>query len=314
MFSCLCEMSREQVVKELHRPARKNFKRRRFIQYGLDDTFATDVAQLDQYAGENNGFKYILVVIDCFSKYLWTRAIKSKSAPDVANAMAEILKTSGRIPKKIISDNGKEYYNAQFASLMKKYGIHHYSSFSPLKASIAERVIRTIKEKLFKQFTLNGNHKWLDVLRPITDAYNDSKHRTIHMKPSNVNKKNEKAILDSVYSHIKVAGKQKFKVGDIVHISKYKHVFQKGYTPNWTTELFKIAKVHITNPTTYLLEDLQGQPISGGFYEEELQKTKQPDVFLVEQVLLKKGNKMLVKWLGFDKSHYSWIDMNKDAI
>ena len=306
--------AREQVVKELHRPARRKFNRRRFIQYGLDDTFATDLAQLDQYSKENRGFKYILVVIDCFSKYLWTRAVKSKSAQDVAKIMEDILKSSERIPKKLVSDNGKEYYNTQFTNLMKKYGIHHYSTFSPLKASIAERVIRTIKEKLFRQFTLNGNHKWLDLLKPITDAYNNRKHGTIHMKPKQVNKNNEKMLLETVYSHIKVAGKQKFKVGDVVRISKYKHVFQKGYTPNWTTELFKIAKIHITNPTTYLLEDLQGHPVSGGFYEDELQETKQPDVFLVEQVLRKKGNKMYVKWLGFDKSHNSWIDKTKDVV
>ncbi|XP_030745082.1 uncharacterized protein LOC115874127 [Sitophilus oryzae] len=122
--------SREQVVRELHKPARIKFKRRRFIQYGLDDTFATDLAQLDQYSRENKGYKYILVVIDCFSKYLWTKPVKSKSAPDITKAMEIILKSSNRIPKKLVSDNGKEYYNSQFQNLMKKYKIQHYSTFS----------------------------------------------------------------------------------------------------------------------------------------------------------------------------------------
>ena len=305
---------REQVVRELHKPARIKFKRRRFIQYGLDDTFATDLAQLDQYSRENKGYKYILVVIDCFSKYLWTKPVKSKSAPDITKAMEIILKSSNRIPKKLVSDNGKEYYNSQFQNLMKKYKIQHYSTFSPLKASIAERVIRTIKEKLFRSFTLNGNHKWLELLNKVTEDYNDTKHRTIGMKPKNVDSNSEKKLLDGVYSHIKVAGKSKFKVGDTVRISKQKHLFKKGYTPNWTTELFKVSKVKITNPVTYLLEDYQGNPISGGFYEEELQKTKQPEIYLVEQVLKKKGNKILVKWLGFDKSHNSWIDKSKDIV
>lgn len=305
---------REQVVRELHKPARIKFKRRRFIQYGLDDTFATDLAQLDQYSRENKGYKYILVVIDCFSKYLWTKPVKSKSAPDITKAMEIILKSSNRIPKKLVSDNGKEYYNSQFQNLMKKYKIQHYSTFSPLKASIAERVIRTIKEKLFRSFTLNGNHKWLELLDKVTEDYNDTKHRTIGMKPKNVDSNSEKKLLDGVYSHIKVAGKSKFKVGDTVRISKQKHLFEKGYTPNWTTELFKVSKVKITNPVTYLLEDYQGNPISGGFYEEELQKTKQPEIYLVEQVLKKKGNKILVKWLGFDKSHNSWIDKSKDIV
>ena len=152
--------ARDQVVKELPRTAHHKFKRRRFIQYGLDDTFATDLAQLDQYANENKGFKYILVVIDCFSKYLWTQPIKSKSAKDVTTAMEGILKQSKRIPKKLVSDHGREYYNANFGNLMKKHGIHHYSTFSNLKASIAERVIRTLRKSysrcLPKMATTNG--------------------------------------------------------------------------------------------------------------------------------------------------------------
>lgn len=305
-------ISREQVVKELHKPARKRFRRRRFIQYGLDDTFATDLAQLDQYFRENRGYKYILVVIDCFSKYLWTKPIKTKSAQDVTKAMESILKTSGRIPKKIVSDNGKEYYNAQFQRVMKKYSIHHYSTFSSLKASIAERVIRTLKEKLFRLFTLNGNHKWIDLLKDITNSYNNTKHSTIKMKPVNVSKKNEKSLLNMVYGNIKIAEKAQFKVGDIVRISKYKHLFEKGYTPSWTAELFKVIKVNITSPTTYLLEDMQGHSIKGGFYEKELQKTKQPDVYLIEQILRKKKNKLYVKWVGFNNSHNSWIDEVND--
>ena len=100
----------EQVVKELHRPARLRFNRRRFIQYGLDDTFASDLAQLDQYARENRGFKYILVVIDCFSKFLWTKPLKSKTGVEITKAMIAIFKQSKRIPKNIVTDNGKEYY------------------------------------------------------------------------------------------------------------------------------------------------------------------------------------------------------------
>ena len=306
--------AREQVVKELHSPARTKFKRRRFIQRGLDDTFASDLAQLDQYARYNKGNKYILVVIDCFSKFLWTRPLKSKSAQEVTKAMEDILKKSKRVPKNLVTDNGKEYYNSNFQNLMKKHKINHYSTFSILKASIAERVIRTIKEKLFRLFTLNGNHKWIDLLEQVTKTYNNSKHCTIGMKPKDVNKNNEEKLLKSVYSHLKIVGKQKFKVGDIVRISKYKHVFEKGYVPNWTTELFKVSKVQITNPTTYLLEDLRSQPISGGFYESELQKTKQPDVFLIEKILRKKGRKMFVKLLGLDDSHNSWVDIAKDVV
>lgn len=85
-------------------------------------------------------------------------------------------------------------------------------------------------------------------------------------------------------------------------------MFDKGYTPNWSTELFKIVKIQLTNPATYLLEDMSGGPIRGSFYEHELQKAKHQDAYLVQKVLRRKRNKVYVKWLGFDKSHNSWIE------
>ncbi|CAK1578742.1 unnamed protein product [Parnassius mnemosyne] len=98
-------------------------------------------------------------------------------------------------------------------------------------------------------------------------------------------------------------------VGDYVRISKYKGTFENGYTPNWSTEIFIIRKLQNTIPTTYLIEDtIRGQPILGGFYAQELQKTKNPNIYLVEKVLRRKGNKVLVKWLGLSSSENSWID------
>lgn len=302
--------AKELVVNELHKPARKTFTRRRTIIKGFDDLWQADLAEVTNYAKENNGYKYILVVIDCFSKFVWCRPIKNKSANDVEKAMDYILKISKRIPKNLQTDQGTEFYNTQFQSLMKKYYINHYSTFSVKKAAIVERVIRTLKEKLYRLFSLNGNYKWLSILEDVTDKYNNTKHSSINMRPKDVSKNNELEILQKSFNHIKIALKPKFQVGDFVRISKSKHVFAKGYTPNWTTELFKIKKIKITNPTTYLLEDYHGRPISGGFYEKELQKTLQSDIYLVEKIIRKKGQKLFVKWLGFDNTHNSWINKN----
>ena len=129
------------------------------------------------------------------------------------------------------------------------------------------------------------------------------------MRPSDVGPGVEKRLLRSVYRETKKVGRSRFKVGDPVRISKYKHLFEKSYTPNWTTEVFTIDRKRATNPRTYLLRDTTGQQVKGGFYGEELQKNKYPGVFLVEQVLRRKGNQEFVKWLGFDKSHNSWIDV-----
>lgn len=300
--------AKEQVVNELHKPARKNFKRRRIIIKGLDDLWQADLAEMGNYAKENRNFKYILVVIDCFSKFVWAKPLKNKTGPEVTNAMDGIFKASKRTCANLNTDQGSEFYNVHFKNLMRQHNINHYSTYTVKKAAIVERVIRTIKERLYKYFSLNGSYRWLDILASIVQEYNNRRHRTTDMKPCDINKNNEQQILNSTYSHIKFATPRRYKLGDIVRVSKNKHVFSKGYTPNWTTELFKIVKVRITNPTTYLLEDMQGVPISGCFYEDELQKTKNSNVYLVEKVLRKRGNKVYVKWLGFDKSHNSWIN------
>lgn len=130
------------------------------------------------------------------------------------------------------------------------------------------------------------------------------------MAPIEVNKKNETMLLNTVYNHIKIFPPSKYRVGDYVRISKYKNVFEKGYTPNYTTEIFRIKSIQVTNPVTYLLEDYAGNPIKGGFYKEELKRTRYPNTYLVEKVLKTKGDKAYVKWLGFSNNHNSWINKN----
>ncbi|XP_077256598.1 uncharacterized protein LOC143894301 [Temnothorax americanus] len=112
----------------------------------------------------------------------------------------------------------------------------------------------------------------------------------------------------STYSVLKASVVERFNL----RVSKYKTIFEKGYTPNWTTEVFKIVKVQRTNPVTYLLEDYRGKSVSGGFYEHELHRATYPDVYLVEKVLRRRGDEVYVKWLGFDRSHNSWI--SKDNV
>ena len=150
-----------------------------------------------------------------------------------------------------------------------------YSIFSHLKASVCERFNRTLKNKMWMQFSLQGNSKWLDILKDLISSYNDTKHRTIGMKPKTVTEHNEKKLLFSVYKNYNVkqaVKKPKFKVGDKVRISKFKHVFEKGYTPNWTTEIFTVNRIMNTEPVTYILKDYQDKAIAGSFYEYELAK------------------------------------------
>lgn len=294
-----------RVVDELHKPARRNFTRRKTIIKGYGDLWQIDLAEMQPYARENRGYRYIFVVIDCYSKYMWTRPLKNKTAREILKAMKEILKDADYAPKHIQSDQGTEFYNKHFTKLMEKYSINHYSTYSTKKAAIVERVIRTLKNRLYKKCSIRGKYKWLDILPEITNLYNNTKHRTIGMKPIDVTRQTQ----ISAYTQPEVIPlKFKFHVGDIVRISRHKGIFDKGYTINWSTELFKIVKVNLTNPTTYLLEDMNKQPIKGCFYGVELQKTKNPDVYLIEKILRRRKNKIYVKWLGLSSESNSWID------
>jgi hypothetical protein len=296
------------IVKELHKPARKKFKRRRIIIKGLNETLQADLVEMIPYAKENQQFKYILVVIDCFSKYVWMAPLKTKNSIDVSTAMENILLKVKPPPKNLQTDNGKEFFNTKFQSLMKKRKINHYSTFSSIKASIVERVNRTLKQLMWVQFSFQGNYKWVNILDKIANEYNNKYHSTIKTTPANVKKSNERSILKSIYTHIKLANvHNKFSVGDHVRISKHRQIFDKSYTDNWSNEIFIVKKVKLTNPTTYLLKDVQGEDILGGFYEEELQKVKHSDIYLVEKVLRKKGKKNVCQMVR-TKQHTQQLD------
>ena len=147
----------EQIVNEIHKPARRNFKRRHVILKGISDLFQADLVDVKAYSRENKGFKYILTIINVFSKFAWAIALKSKSGKDVAEAFASILKNHNP-PDNLQVDQGTEFYNSNFKSLMKKYKINMYSTHSVLKASVIERFNRTLKGKMWKMFSLRGNY------------------------------------------------------------------------------------------------------------------------------------------------------------
>lgn len=300
------------VVNELHHAARKNFKRRRTQMRGINDTIQADLIEMIPYAGENGGAKYILTAINIFSKKAYARPLKNKSAHDVSHALEDILDSLNYTISHIHTDQGKEFYNSTVRAMLKRRNIQLFSTFTHMKAAIVERFIRTIKNRLWKQFSLRSSFKWTNILPKLINEYNNTNHRTIKMSPNDVNKHNEQTLLDTVYRYtVNIDSKQKpkFKVDDAVRLSKYKHVFEKGYTPNWTAEVFKIKRIQTgTHPTTYILEDYAGEEVIGAVYEEEILPVKYPDIYLVEKILKRKDGKSYVKWLGFGNEFNQWID------
>lgn len=302
-------MTKEGLVEEIHKPVRKNFPRRRVVLKGLADLWQADLIEMIPYSSVNNGYKYILTVINAFSKYVYLEPLRNKTGKDVTIAMQKILSTASVKPRNLQTDNGSEFYNRQFQELMQKYKIRLYSVYTTKKACIVERVIRTLKSKLWKIFSLQGNYKWSDKLEVVSKDYNSTVHSSIGIEPVKVKSQNEAVILHRLQGHVPpILSKPKFKKGDPVRISKVKSMFEKGFTPNWSAEVFNIQKVQRTKPLTYLLQDFEGNPIKGCFYPEELQKTQWKDEYLVEKVLRRKQGKAYVKWWGFDNSHNSWIN------
>jgi len=151
--------------------------------------------------------------------------------------------------------------------------------------------------KQWKQFTYNGNYKWIDLLPRLVSEYNAQKHRTSVCNLSMLRDRDK--FLTTVYNCVKLAASTRFKVGDLIRVSKFKTIFKKGYMSNWTTEVSRITNVQKTNLVTYLLEDYKKKLVTGGFYKYELHRVANLDVFCWKSVKQKEGwnlHKMVRIW------------------
>lgn len=308
---------KNKIINELHKAARINFPRRNTIVKGINDLYQADLIEMQPYKRINKGYRYILVVINCFTKVADASPLKDKTGKSVAAAMESLIKRGKHIIKLLQTDDGKEYFNKIFSDLMEKYKINHFSTKSEKKASIIERFNRTLKKEMYKTFSNRGSYVWYDILPKLIRNYNNTFHRTIGMKPIEVNKNNEKIVFKRILKNTTPKKEKKnpktFNIGDNVRISKYKGVFSKKYLPNWTNEVFTIHRVQPTIPETYILKDKKGEILHGGFYGHELLKSLIGDVYLVEKILKRKKDKVLVRWLGFNKNEDSWIN-KKDLL
>ena len=256
----------------------------------------------------NRGIKYLLAVIDVFSKYGWLVPLKDKTGKSVASALKIIFKE--RQPENMWVDKGKEFYNENVKSLVELY-----STENEEKSSVVERWIRTMKERMWKYFTDNNTNHYVDILPDLVKGYNNTRHSSIKMTPVEASqKKNELVVWRTLYpDHLDIRDiKPEFSVGDKVRINKKKKTFEKGYTTRWTEEIFTIVEVKRTSPITYKIADLNGEEIKGSFYEPELQKTSQ-QLFRIEKVIKRGKKKSLVKWKGYSDDFNSWVD-NKDIV
>lgn len=302
-----------QPTYTLHRQARKHYPTRKYIVHDIDEQWQADLADVTLIARENNGYRFILTAIDIFSRFAWARPLKSKSGKEVAEAFKDIFQ-EGRIPKRIQTDQGKEFENRFVQTLFAAHNIELFSIKSPYKAAIVERFNRTLKHKLWRYFTMSTKQNWTRVLQDVVYSYNHSVHRTLGCKPVDVTSAKVSEIRENVFNRgPESQAKSDINVGDKVRISKVKHIFAKGYLPNWTEEIFTVESINRkTSPITYKLKDYLGEVIEGSFYRQEIEPvTHDEDEYVVEKVLRtqKRHNEQwcLVKWLGYPSSMNSWV-------
>ena len=297
------------LSEELHKSKRKNYTRRKIIVNHIDEIFAADLVEMQKFAKLNKGYRYLLTCIDIFSKFSWVIPLKDKKGITIKNALEKIF--NKRKPKFLWTDKGTEFYNKQVQDLLNENNIKLYSTNnSEIKSAVVERFNRTFKNMMYKKFTENNNTIFYNILDELVNNYNNKYHSTIKMSPIEGSKKINEKKIKNIYNFEKTKKLGKFKIGDRVRISLEKNIFEKGYETNWTQEIFVIYDIKYSNVPYYYLKDLNNEKLQGTFYEQELQKTKQDDLYTIEKILKTNEDRILVKWRGYDNSFNSWINKN----
>ena len=255
------------LADERHKSIIRKFNKRKVYSQFKDNIWRVDLADMQSLSRKNKGIKYLLCAIDLYSKYAFLISLKDKKGISIVNAFNKIIKQSNSKPNKTWVDHGGEFYNV-FEKWLSDNDINMYSTYNEGKSVVAERFIRTLKNKLYKHMTATSKNVYYDVLDDVANKYNNTKHSTIKMKPIDV-KNNKRVYIDEHNEK-----DSKFKVGDRIRISRYKNIFAKGYAPNWSSEIFIVNKINDTVPYTYNLKDLNDEEIIGSYYDKELQKTK----------------------------------------
>ena len=301
---------------------------------GVGVQWQADLADLSRATGEASAgtrgklapWRYLLVAIDVFSRKMYAKPLKSKEKGEVKDAFELILhqaKNNGMMPHKIQTDKGGEFINGVLRALGEKEGFRMFTSEDDdTKASLAERAIRNVQEKIYKWIAVKKEQEpdkvaaWWERVDEFVSSYNTSPHNSLppNLTPSTVNVKNEWQVIDwrrrkgendemtmGTYEGVK------FRVGDYVRIVKGRKSFRRGYTPRWKEEVFRIWRIDegekgfAPAQPTYHLRDLQGEEVLGRFYANQLQlyPFNKPPPFIPGKVLKRRKDTVTVERRGY---------------
>lgn len=308
------EFLHRQLSYSLHKPLRHKFEHNRTYVANIDQQWQADLADMQALSTQNDGYNYILTCVDVLSRYAWAVPVRSKSKKDMLIAMKKLFRAAHpRKPQRLQTDKGKEFFNSDVSSYLREQGVHHFSTDGDKKAAIVERFNRTLKTRIWTYFTARNTQRYVDVLNDIVYSYNNSVHRSIKMRPADVDNENaaQKAWFNLYYKD-SATRKPGIAKNQIVRISKWKGNFDKGYMPNWSREHFVVQERFSHPQNVYKLADTAGEPIKGNFYGAELQPITQNDLE-VERVLQRRRQprtgktEVLVKWRGWPDKFNKWI-------
>ncbi len=309
-----------QIPATLHATKLQKYKRNKVVVNSINEQWQTDLVDMSAFTKANSSFKYIVTVIDLFSKFAWAFPAKKKT-PECIIAGFEKIFTKIR-PLSIQSDQGTEFCNAKFKSFLKSHHVRFFTTRNTeIKCAIVERFNRTLRNRMFKYFTAKGTRKFIDVLDQLLISYNGRVHSATGFAPKDVTEKDTEVIFKKLYGYnserelLKAdSGDPKLKKGNSVRISYLAKPLDKGYYPNWTDETFEIAEaIKGHSKPQYVLKDHTGEKIEGKFYPEEIQKIE-GDLYRIKilKYRTKRGvREAFVSWVNYPDSANRWIPENQ---
>lgn len=307
---------KKQRTYTLYRPTARRFPRLRTIPTGLNTDWQADLTLFNAIKDFNDNYKYILVCVDVLSRKIYAEPVKEKSAQHMRPAFDAIFERSGTLPWKLFTDRGLEFESREMLQYFEKKDILKFRAHTNkvLKATVAERANRTIKDRLYKYFSQRNTLRWMDVLQKIVDAINHSVCRSTGMRPIDVNEANAPDLRRRIYGDTRHAAvrKTKFNVGDQVRVVKKKVLFTKGLAP-YSDVIYTVAAVlKHKRPVVYLLKDYFNRPLKGYFYEKELVKTvpfteTSTRIARISRQRMRNGRmEGYVQWLNHPPEYNTW--------
>jgi transposase InsO family protein len=301
-----------------HKPPPRVFPRQKILMSSLDQQWDADIMDMQKCSRQNSGYRFLGVFIDIFSRYVWVIPMKTKKNEDMLRAIHKIFKT-GRKPQYLRTDQGTEYMGKYVQHYLKKNNVHHFTALNPLHANYAERMIKTLKGKIYRFFTANQTHRYIDHLEDIVESYQNTIHTSTNMRPVDITEKNSQAVYEKLYLPQQIALENKpikyaFEIGVRVHMAMDRSVFHKAYKETYFQEIFEISVRMPTHPPRYKLIDLLKNEIKGTFYEQQLIKVPYDytsDMQMIKRVMRYRkgasGKEALIRWEGYSPSYDTWL-------